>query len=230
MPDLSGRTVLVTGASGGLGPSVVDAFLAAGARVVGASRSGDLARDSPAYRSISVDLTSPEGAAAAVEATVEHGGAIDVVAQVMGGFAMDGSIAETDVAIWDKMMTLNLRSAFLVFRAALGPMRERGFGRIVAVSARAAFDPPAGLAAYAVSKAGLQALIKAAAAEGRDSGVTANAVVTSTIDTPANRRGMPDADFSKWVAPESLARQIVALADPEAGDVNGALVPVYGRV
>lgn len=229
MADLSERTVLVTGASGGLGPAVVDAFLAAGAKVVGASRSGALERDSPDYRALAVDLTGPEGAAEAVETTVKHGGRLDAVAHVMGGFAGGDSLVDTDVATWDKMMSLNLRSAFLVFRATLGPMREQGFGRIVAVSAKAAFDPPPGVAAYAVSKAGLHALVQAAAAEGREHGVTANAVVTSTIDTPANRKGMPKADFSKWVSPESLARQIVNLADPDAGDVSGALLPVYGR-
>lgn len=229
MADLSGRSVLVTGASGGLGPAVVDAFLAGGAKVVGASRSGELEREAAAYRALAVDLTGPEGAALAIETAVEHGGAIDVVAHAMGGFAGGDPLHETAVDVWDKMMSLNLRSAFLVFRAALGPMRERGFGRIVAVSAKAAFGPPAGLAAYATSKAGLHALVKAIAAEGRDHGVTANAVVTSTIDTPANRKGMPNADFSRWVTPESLAREIVNLADPAAGDVSGALVPVYGR-
>jgi NAD(P)-dependent dehydrogenase (short-subunit alcohol dehydrogenase family) len=111
----------------------------------------------------------------------------------------------------------------------LQPMLAAKHGRIVAIGSRAAVEASPGAAAYAVSKAALVALIKNVAAETKDFGVTANAVLPSTIDTPANRSAMPNADFSKWVAPEAIAKLIVWLVSEEAADVSGAIIPIYGR-
>jgi NAD(P)-dependent dehydrogenase (short-subunit alcohol dehydrogenase family) len=122
-----------------------------------------------------------------------------------------------------------LRAAFLTVRAALPKMLENGYGRIVAVGSRAGLDVSPGSSAYAVSKAGLNALIRTVAEENKERGVTANVVLPSIIDTPVNRSAMPEADFSRWVTPQSLAQPIVWLASEQAADVTGVLLPVYGR-
>jgi NAD(P)-dependent dehydrogenase (short-subunit alcohol dehydrogenase family) len=127
------------------------------------------------------------------------------------------------------MLGLNLRSAYTIFRAVLPGMLKAGKGRIVAVGARAAIEPIANFAAYSVSKAALVALVKTVALEVKDSGITANAVLPSVIDTPANRAAMPAADASKWVTPESIAGLLVWLVSDAARDVNGAAIPIYGR-
>ena len=149
---------------------------------------------------------------------------------ILGGFGGGQSIAETSDKTWDGMLTLNLRAAFCAMRAVLlKPMTAAKYGRIVAVGSRAAVEAMPNFAAYSVSKAGLVALVKNVAAEGKDLGITANVVLPSTIDTPANRQAMPTADFSRWVQPESIAKSLVWLASKEAGDVSGAVIPIYGR-
>jgi 3-oxoacyl-[acyl-carrier protein] reductase len=229
MPNFAGRSVLVTGASGALGSAVVDAFLAAGASVTAVSRSvdGQPARDR--LRWFAADLSSSAGAEGAVGAALEHGGRLDVLAHILGGFAGGTPTFETDDATFEKMITLNLRAAFFAVRAALPKMLDNGYGRIVAVGSRVGIETAPGLSAYGVSKAGLHALIRTVAEEVKDKGVTANVVLPSVIDTPVNRKAMAGADFGRWVAPASLARQILWLASEEARDVSGALVPVYGR-
>jgi NAD(P)-dependent dehydrogenase (short-subunit alcohol dehydrogenase family) len=128
------------------------------------------------------------------------------------------------------MVDLNLNAAFYSVRAALAPMIEAGYGRIVAIGSKTAVEPVATLAAYGASKAALVALIRTVALEVKRSGVTANVVLPTVIDTPANRAADPKADFSRWVKPESIARLLLWLASEEAADVNGSVVPIYGRV
>jgi len=147
----------------------------------------------------------------------------------VGGFGGGQSVAETTDETWEKMLGLNLRSAYTIFRAVLPGMIKAGKGRIVAVGARAALDPMANFAAYSVSKTALVALVKTVALEVKDSGITANVVLPSVIDTPANRAAMPSADASKWVTPESIADLLVWLASDNARNVSGAAIPIYGR-
>jgi NAD(P)-dependent dehydrogenase (short-subunit alcohol dehydrogenase family) len=215
--------VLVTGASGGLGPAVVEAFLAAGAEVAAAARSWH--KDDSRVIRVSADLTRESEC----ERAVAEAGEPDVLAHVMGGFAGGRDVAETDIATWDEMININLRSAFLMCRAALPAMLRRNHGRIIAIGARAGLEPARGLSAYGVSKAGLVHLIRTLAVELTGAGVTANVVLPGTIDTEANRRAMPKADHSKWVQPASIAKVVVWLASEDAREVNGAAVPVYGR-
>jgi NAD(P)-dependent dehydrogenase (short-subunit alcohol dehydrogenase family) len=163
-----------------------------------------------------------------VAKALEHG-PIDALVHLLGGFGGGQPITETSDKTWDGMMTLNLRAAFCAMRAVLKPMTATQYGRIVAVGSRAAVEASPNFAAYAVSKAGLVALVKNVAAEGKDLGITANVVLPSTIDTSANRQAMPKSDFSRWVQPESIAKTLVYLASKEAGDVSGAVIPIYGR-
>jgi NAD(P)-dependent dehydrogenase (short-subunit alcohol dehydrogenase family) len=229
-PKLRGCNVLITGASGGLGEAVVAAFVREGAFVAGAARhwaAGDL----DGLLKLSVDLTSPEGADSAVRAVLDARGRLDAVVHLMGGFAMDGPLGATKVETWDRMLDMNARSAFLVFRAALAAnaATDVGLRRLVAVGARAGVQPSPGLVAYAVSKAALHALVTNLAAEVVGQGITVNAVLPGTIDTAVNRAAMPTADFSKWVRPETIAETLVWLASDASQATSGALVPVYGR-
>lgn len=221
--------MLITGATGGLGGAVVDAFLQAGAAVTAVSRKVDGQPERERLRWFAADMTATAGAEAAVAAAVEHGGKLDTLAHVLGGFAGGAPTFETDDATWEKMIALNLRAAFVTVRAALPKMLDNGYGRIVAVGSRVGAEPVAGLSAYAVSKAGLHMLVRTVAEEGKDNNITANVVMPGVIDTPANRHAMADADYDRWVKPEALAAHILWLASEEARDVTGALVPVYGR-
>jgi NAD(P)-dependent dehydrogenase (short-subunit alcohol dehydrogenase family) len=218
-------SVLITGANGGLGTAVSKAFVETGATVIGVARNWT---EPVPFLTLSADLTTAEGCDMMVQQALAQG-PIHSLVHILGGFGGGQPIAEMSDKTWDGMMTLNLRAAFCAMRAVLKPMMVAKYGRIVAVGSRAAVDPMPNFAAYSVSKAALVALVKSVAAENKDSGITANVVLPSIIDTPLNRKAIPQADFSRWVAPESIAKTLVWLASAAAGDVSGAVVPIYGR-
>lgn len=215
--------VLITGASGGLGSAVIEQFLSEGHSVTGVARSWRT--PDPRFHQIAADLTQ----GAECRRMAEEAGDVDVLVQVLGAFAGGTPVAQTPEETWDEMMNVNLRSAFLVFRTILPGMLERDRGRIVAIGSRTGVEPAQKLGAYGVSKAGLVHLIQTLALELKQTGITANVVLPSTIDTPANRAAMPKADAAKWVTPASIAKVVSWLASDAAGDVSGALVPVYGK-
>jgi NAD(P)-dependent dehydrogenase (short-subunit alcohol dehydrogenase family) len=228
--QLSGKIVLITGAKGGLGTHVTQAFLDAGAQVAGVSRSiRDSDFQSPSFAAIPAELSSPGAAANLAQTVLGRFPRVDAIVHLMGGFAGGQSVAGTEPDVLERMLDMNLRSAFHVARAFLPAMRERGGGRILAVGSRTAVEPKAMLGAYTASKAALVALIRTIALENRDRGVTANVVLPGTMDTPANRASMPEADFSQWVKPEQVAAMLVHLASDAASDVSGAVIPIYGR-
>jgi len=222
MQILSGKVVIVTGAKGGLGAFVTEAFLTAGARVVGVSRSiQDADFLHPDFSAIPAELSSGDAAGKVVERVVERLGHVDVLAHLMGGFAGGRSVAETDDATFEKMLDLNYRAAFYIARAVLGPMRAQGGGRILAVASRQATEPAAMVGAYSASKAALVSLIRTIALENKDRCISANAVLPGTMDTPGN----PGAQFVK---PAQVAAMLVHLASDAAAQVTGAAIPVYG--
>jgi NAD(P)-dependent dehydrogenase (short-subunit alcohol dehydrogenase family) len=224
------RVVLITGASGGLGTAVTRAFLDAGASVAAVSRSSPvLSGTELRVLEISADLTVAAEAGRVVEEVRRRFQRIDALVHLLGGFEGGTPVARTGDDVWTRMLDLNLNAAFYMLRAVLPLMLESGHGRILAIGSRTAVEPAATLSAYGVSKAGLVMLVRTVAAEVRRSGVTANAVLPSVIDTPANRAANPGADFSKWVQPESIARLLVWLASDAAADVNGAVIPIYGK-
>jgi len=175
-----------------------------------------------------LDLSKELGANSAITQTVQWGGRLDAVVHLMGGWVGGDNLADTSLGEWEAMLSLNLTSAFLLARAAIPRMLDGG-GSLVFVSSRAAREKRAGNAAYAVSKAGLLVLAEAIAEEYGGRGIRANAVLPGTMDTPANRRAMPNADASKWVPTEDVARVILFLASSESSSVNAASVPVYGK-
>ncbi len=170
-------------------------------------------------------MTDEADLARAVHEARERMGPVYALINLVGGFAT-GRLLETDTAVWHRMVAMNLTAAFLLSKAVLPHMMEQGSGRIIHVAARAAVDPFPGAAAYIVAKAGLVALIRTLALETAGTGITVNGILPTTIDTPANRTAMPDADTAQWVQPESIARLLLFIASPEARQLNGALIPI----
>jgi NAD(P)-dependent dehydrogenase (short-subunit alcohol dehydrogenase family) len=230
MKLLEGKVALITGAKGGLGTFVTEAFLAAGARVAGVSRSIQAADFShPEFVAMPAELSSGDTArklAADVEARF---GRVDVLVHVMGGFAGGSSVAETDDATFEKMLDLNYRAAFYIVRAVLPGMRRQGSGRILAVASRQAVEPAANVGAYSASKAALVSLIRTVALENKDRSISANTVLPGTMDTPGNRSGDPQADTSQWVQPAQVAALLVHLASDAGAQITGAAIPIYGK-
>jgi NAD(P)-dependent dehydrogenase (short-subunit alcohol dehydrogenase family) len=223
--------VFISGASGALGSAVTEVFLARGATVAGVAprwKPERAAAQGERFFTIDADLETTAGAESAVRATLSRAQRIDAVIHVAGGYVGGKTIAETDDATWDHMLNLNLRTAFNVFRAALPHLLEQKSGRLVAIGSRAAEQPVATLGAYGVSKAALSMLVRTIAAEVVGSGVTANIVLPSVIDTAANRVAMPKADFPRWVQPRAIAELIAYLCSDLGRDVNGAAIPIYG--
>jgi NAD(P)-dependent dehydrogenase (short-subunit alcohol dehydrogenase family) len=226
-------TVLVTGASGGLGGAVTAAFLADGWRVVAASRSGRPAGPDAAgdrLQVVAADLDEPADVAATVAtATNDDTAPLRALVNLVGGYTMGGRVDETPVEELERQLTLNLRPTWLVTSAALPHLVAAGGGAIVCMSSRAAVAPFRGGAGYATAKAAVLAFAQAVAVEYRADGVRCNAVLPSVIDTPANRAAQPDADFSRWVPPEQVAAVIRFLCGEESAPTSGAAIPVYGR-
>lgn len=228
---MKGKVVLVTGATGGLGTYVVQAFLDAGATVIGTSRKVQKSDFGSAnFIAIPGEISTQAGANAVIETVLERFGRLDVLAHTVGGFAGGKSVADTDDETFRSMFDLNVNSFFYVLRACIPVLRDSGRGRIIAIGSRAAVEPGAGVGAYSASKAAMVSLVKTVAAENRDATVTANVILPGTMDTPANRMAMPGADFSKWVQPANVASLAVWLASDAARDINGAAIPVYGDV
>ena len=226
---MSDRVILITGAKGGLGSFITERFLATGATVVGASRS-IVQQDFPLpnFFALPVDFTDAAAVTGAINSIVARYRRLDVLVHVVGAFAGGQSVAETDDATWEQMRDLNLTSAFYTLRAAIPYLRKSASGRIVAVGSLTAVEPHAGVAAYVTFKAALAMLVRTVALENKDAGVTANAVLPGTMDTPANRKAMPHADFSKWLRPSEVADLVLWLSDERAGHITGSTIPIEG--
>jgi NAD(P)-dependent dehydrogenase (short-subunit alcohol dehydrogenase family) len=226
---MSERVIFITGAKGGLGSFITQRFLATGAKVVGASRSiSQQDFPSPNFVALPIDFTKPAAVTGGVNSIVDRYRRLDVLVHVVGAFAGGQSVAETDDATWEQMCDLNLTSAFYTLRAAIPYLRKSGSGRIVAIGSLAAVEPHAGLAAYVTFKAALAMLVRTVALENRDAGVTANVVLPGTMDTPTNRKAMPNADFSKWLQPSEVADLVLWLCDERAGHITGTTIPIDG--
>jgi NAD(P)-dependent dehydrogenase (short-subunit alcohol dehydrogenase family) len=222
-------TVLVTGGTGGLGAAVTRAFLDDGWRVVVpwiAERELERVERHDRLKLVQADLFDPDAVAGVVAAA---GPSLRAAVNLVGGFAIHDRVHETPIDTFEEQLRLNLRPTYLVSAAVIPVLLEAGGGAIVCVSSRAARQPFPGAAGYVVSKAAVLALVAALDAEYRKDRVRVNAVLPSVIDTPFNRRSMPEADFDTWVAPEEIARVIRFLCSDEASATSGAHVPVYGQ-
>jgi NAD(P)-dependent dehydrogenase (short-subunit alcohol dehydrogenase family) len=237
MFDFSGQVIVITGAAGNLGMAVARAFHSAGANIAVVDRQrdeirvvfgDDIPEDDTCYF-LSADLTDEESVTGMVRDIRDHYGHIDVLVNVAGGFSMGPPVYETPVTTWEFMLNLNARSVFLTSREILPIMIDQGRGKIVSIAARAALAGKANMAPYVVSKSAVVRLTESMAAELQAYDINVNCVLPGTIDTPRNRAENPDADFSKWVAPEALADVILFLSSTGARAINGAAIPVYGR-
>lgn len=235
MHALKDKVAVVTGASGNLGQAVAQALRVAGARCALVDHAaGRLAK---VFGSAGTDLLLLEGvnlaeptqAEAALAATVQQFGRVDILINTVGGYAGGQRVHEDEIANWEKMFRINLHTTLNACRAAVPHMLRQGSGRIVSVAARAALTGVATLGAYSASKSAVIRLTESLAGELKDHGITVNCVLPGTIDTPQNRKDMPNADFSKWVAPAAIADAMLFLASDAARAVSGAALPVYGR-
>lgn len=226
-------SALITGGTGGLGAAVTQAFLDGGWRVV-VPVFDDRERDRLAAHERLVlepaDLFDQASASAVTAlAAGDEGAPLRAVVNLVGGFAAGGRVHETPLEDFETQLRLNLRPAYLVCHAAIGHLLAGGGGAIVCVSSRAALKPFSGAAGYIVAKAAVLAFVDVLHAEYGADGIRANAILPSVVDTPANRRSMPDADHSRWVAPAQIAAVVRFLCEDGSGVVGGAHVPVYGR-
>jgi len=226
---MQGKVVLVTGANGGLGTYVTQAFLDVGATVIGTSRKIQQSDFSGSkFTALPAEISSRDSAKSLVDQVVARFGRLDVLAHTVGGFAGGQSVADTDDETFQRMFDQNLNSLFHMLRATIPALRQTGCGRIIAIGSRQALEPGAGVGAYSASKAAMVSLIRTVALENKDAGLTANVILPGTMDTPANRKSIPNADFSKWVRPSTVASLVTWLAGDAGEDMNGAVIPVYG--
>lgn len=221
---LDGKIILLTGSGGGLGSVVMPILSGAGATLIIVDRvlSQDIIDRRGGFRA---DVTNESEVTRVVADTVKQAGRIDGLINLVGAFA-PGSAVDTNAAKWQTMLSLNVTSAFLLSRAVIPHMTARRRGRLIHIAARAALEPFPGAAAYLVAKAALISLIRVLALELGGAGVTVNGILPGTIDTPANRESMPQADRSTWVKPDSIAQVLVWLMSDETAAINGALIPV----
>jgi len=235
--SFAGKVVLVAGGTGGLGRAVSLAFLREGATVAVpwhveaefsalCSAAGDRAA---ALEGQQLDITDEAAVGRFVADLMARHGRLDAVVNTIGGYAGGIKLWELETRTFEAQLSLNLRAGFVLARAVMPVLIKQGHGSLVNVAAKAAFDHAAGAAAYAASKSAALAMIDSLAADAKGTGVRVNSIVPSIIDTPANRKAMPGADFDAWPKPEDIAKVILFLSNDAAKTIHGAAVPVYGN-
>lgn len=231
------RTFIITGGTGGLGIPLVRRLAQGDNRLAVTYLMPEEARafeqefvvDEKNLILTRVDVTNPEAVNSFFKDVADKWGSIHGVAALVGGWAGGRDVEETDDVRLERMIDLNLKSAFYTVRAAIPYLKETGWGRILLFGSRAAVDFPESQAAFNIAKAGVVALGKSAAQELEGSGVTANVLMPSVIDTPVTRKLLPYADYVDWPTPDEIADVAEFLMSDAAGVMNGALVPVYGE-
>jgi NAD(P)-dependent dehydrogenase (short-subunit alcohol dehydrogenase family) len=229
--NLSGKVLVITGSNGVLGHAAAATLSGYGARLalLDHAQTPSTAPPAGALHYGGIDLTQEGAARAVMERVVAEAGRLDGLINIAGGFHWEKLTGGT-LEGWDAMYRINLRTAVAACQAALPFLLQSGAGRIVNVGAMGAIKAAAGMGAYAASKAGVAKLTEALADELKDRGITVNAILPSTLDTPKNRADMPQADFTRWVTPVEAAEVIAFLVSDAARAVTGALIPVAGRV
>jgi NAD(P)-dependent dehydrogenase (short-subunit alcohol dehydrogenase family) len=232
----SGHVTVVAGGTGGLGRAVSQAFLDEGATVIVTYRTQEefdvlvqaAAANGSRLEGHHVDVTDEAAALRLAGGIVAQHQRLDALVNTVGGYAGGVNLWDLETRVLDHMLALNLRSGYALSRAVVPAMLKQGRGSIVNIAAKAAVDHPAGAAAYAASKAAALAMMDSLAAEVAGTGVRVNSVLPSIVDTEANRKAMPKADFAKWPKPEDIARVILFLCSADARVIHGASIPVYG--
>ena len=229
-------TAIITGGTGALGSVVAEKFFDAGANIAiplhSKQSTGHLSdRVTQSFDRctlVQADLSVEQDVRSFVQHVLGKFGSIEVLANIAGGYAGGNSIVETPVDQWDSMMTMNLRTTFLMSREVLKPMIARSAGRIINIAAMPALTSGARKGAYAISKRGVVSLTETLAEETKGSGLTVNAIAPSIILTEANKQSMPNADFSKWVTPDEIAELILFLCSEHSRSISGNVVRIFG--
>jgi len=237
MSGLKEKVIIITGAAGNLGRAVAARVQAQGARMVLVEQSdehlktafAELVNSTQHWLAGGVDMTSPDAVSAMAAEAHKRFGRIDGLVNTVGGFRGGKPVHEADLAEWDFMYDINVRTALHACRAVIPYMLKAQSGRIINVASRNAFQGSPHYAAYSAAKTAVLRLTESLAGELKTRGINVNCIVPGTIDTPQNRADMPKADFSTWVPPEDLAHVVTFLLSDEACSVTGAAVPVYGR-
>lgn len=230
----AGQVVLVAGGTGGLGRAVSTEFLEEGATVIATYRHqaefdglrSEAGTNSRRLEGYSVDVTDENAVRQLVAGIVAKHGRLDAAVNAVGGYAAGSKLWEMERSVLDQMLTLNLLSGYTLLKFVVPAMLKQGSGAIVNVASQAAVNHAGAAAAYAASKSAAVAMIDSLAADLNGTNVRANSILPSIIDTEANRRAIPQADFSKWPKPRELARVILFLCGDDAKVIRGAAIPV----
>ncbi len=236
--NFTDQVVLVAGGTGGLGRAVSLAFLGEGATVAVTYRVQEefaalrnaAGKSAASLEGLAIDVTDDAATRELAGKLIAGHGRLDVLVNAVGGYAGGTALWETDSRLLDRMLAVNVRSGYALARAVAPAMVRQKHGAIVNVASQAALDHAAGAAAYAASKAAALAMIDSLAADLKGTGVRANSILPSIIDTEANRKAMPNADFAKWPKPEDIARVVLFLCSDDARLIHGAAIPVYGNM
>lgn len=230
--DFSKKVVLITGGTGALGRMLVKKFLNSGAVTISSFHNEKDAEklkiENSKVELIELDMLQEEQLLERIPKLVKKFGTVDILVNVVGGYLGGKSTNDLSETEWDKMMNLNLKSAFLISKHVIPVMVSGKGGKIVHISSRTGQKSEGGDSAYAASKAGLIRFVESAAQEFKDSGININCILPTTIDTDANRKAMPNSDFSKWLSTEDLANVILFLCSSGARVINGSAIPTYG--
>jgi NAD(P)-dependent dehydrogenase (short-subunit alcohol dehydrogenase family) len=235
--QFAGKVVIVTGSVGNLGLATARELQKVGARTVLVDRSNerlkenypDLINSPDHFLAGGVDLVDPDSLAKTVQTALARFGRIDSLVNTVGAWRGGKPAYETDLGDWDFLFGANVRTTLLCCRAVIPQMLRQGGGKIVNVASRDGLQGSAGYSAYSASKSAVLRLTESMAAELKSSNINVNCIMPATIDTPQNRKAIPNADFSKWVAPGAIADVILFLISDAARAINGAAVPVYGQ-
>ena len=226
---------MITGGTGALGRAVAQAFGTSNATtvvtyIIDGEREDVKAKIKTIAELVKVDITKEDQAKKLVSHVINTYDRIDVLVNVVGGYLGGKAVAELDETEWDKMMNMNLKSAFLVSKHVIPLMVSAKHGKMVHISSRTGLKSDGYDSAYSASKSGLIRLVESISEEVKEHNINVNCILPSTIDTEANRNAMPNSDYSKWVKTGDLADLVLFLCSEEAKVINGAAIPAYGLV
>ena len=234
MYDFSNKVVLITGGTGALGKTLTQRFISSGATTIATYLKDENIETNKGQNAINAqfikaDVTREEQVVRLISAIVERFGHIDILVNSVGGYLGGKSVTDLEEHEWDLMMNLNLKSAFLVSKHVIPVMKSSGRGgKIIHISSKTGLKSEGHDSAYAASKSGLIRLVESISQETKELGINVNCILPSVIDTEANRRAMPKADFSRWVKTDDLTNVVFFLCSQEAKVITGAAIPTYG--
>ncbi|HEY7573010.1 MAG TPA: SDR family NAD(P)-dependent oxidoreductase [Nitrososphaeraceae archaeon] len=231
--DFSNKVVLITGGTGALGRAITRSFIECNAQVISSYITDS--NTEPSNRQtesrlqlIKADTSNEEQVEKLVSGILAKYGQIHIMVNVVGGYLGIKTVGELEEKEWDKMMTINLKTAFLISKHVIPHMISTKYGKIVHISSKTGLKSNGYDSAYAASKSGLIRLVESLSEETKESNINVNCIMPSIINTEANRKAMPTANFEKWARPDDLSNIVLFLCSEEAKVITGAAIPTYG--